>query len=31
MPREGVFARVLKRGMVKAGDPIEVVRSGEGS
>ena len=29
MPREGVFARVLKRGTVKAGDPIEVVRRGD--
>ncbi len=25
MPREGVFARVLKEGMVMVGDPIEVV------
>ena len=25
MPREGVFARVLKEGYIKAGDPIEVV------
>ena len=29
MPREGVFARVLKRGTVTAGDPIEVVRRGD--
>ena len=25
MPKEGVFARVLKEGLVKVGDPIKVV------
>ena len=26
MPKEGVFARVLRGGVVKAGDPVEIVR-----
>jgi MOSC domain-containing protein YiiM len=26
MPKEGIFARVLKGGTVKAGDSIEVVK-----
>ena len=28
MPREGIFARVLKSGWVKSGDPIIVVKKG---
>jgi MOSC domain-containing protein YiiM len=28
MPREGIFARVLKTGAIAAGDPIELVRRG---
>ncbi len=31
MPREGIFARVLKGGSVAAGDPIDVLEDGAGS
>ena len=31
MPREGVFARVVGPGTVEVGDPIEVLKPGEGA
>jgi len=31
MPKEGVFARVVKGGTIFAGDRIEVIREVEGS
>ena len=29
MPREGIFVRVLNQGVVKPGDPVELVAAGE--
>lgn len=31
MPKEGIFARVLKGGKVRAGDAVEVIRLGSGT
>lgn len=31
MPKEGIFARILKGGLVKAGDQIEILNPGAGS